>query len=110
MVTANPFAVESSSEVADAALAASAAAGNREDLQQLIGRRQGWIYNITIRMVAHPDDAADITQEALLRIVTRIAQFEGRSSFRTWAYRIVANCFLDTKRRPIEKMVEGFGA
>ena len=61
-------------------------------------------------MVVSPDDAADITQEALLHIVTRIAQFEGRSSFRTWAYRIVTNCFLDTKRRPIEKMVQGFGA
>ena len=110
MATANPFLAESSSDGADAALAVSAAAGNREDLEELVRRHQGWIYNIAIRMVVHPEDAADITQEALLRIVTRIAQFEGRSSFRTWAYRIVANCFLDTKRRPIEKMVQGFGA
>lgn len=109
-MTSNPFLAEASSDEADAVLATSAAAGNKEALEELIRRHQGWIYNIAIRMVVSPDDASDITQEALLRIVTRIAQFEGRSSFRTWAYRIVTNCFLDMKRRPMEKLVQGFEA
>jgi DNA-directed RNA polymerase specialized sigma24 family protein len=41
-------------------------------------------------------------------VITRIGQFEGRSSFRTWAYRIVMNCFLDAKRGRLEGVVTSF--
>jgi len=106
----NPFTAEIHHDQKDAELATSAAAGNRDALEILIRRHQGWIYNIAVRMVLNPQNAQDITQEALLKIVTRIAQFEGRSSFRTWAYRIVTNCFLDSKRGPIENVFSGFEA
>ncbi len=55
-----------------------------------------------------PHAAKDLTQEALLRIVTKLSTFQGKSSFRTWAYRIVANQFLQTKRRPMEDHWKGF--
>ena len=51
---------------------------------------------------------ADVAQEALLRVITRIGQYEGRSSFRTWAYRIVMNCFLDAKRGRLEGVITSF--
>ena len=75
-MTSNPFLAEASNDVEDGALAASAASGDKEALEELVRRHQGWVYNIAIRMVVSPDDAADITQEALLRIVTRIAPSE----------------------------------
>lgn len=59
-------------------------------------------------MMLSPADAADVAQEALLRVITRIGQFEGRSSFRTWTYRIVMNCFLDAKRGRLEGAVTSF--
>lgn len=109
-MTYNPFTAKIHHDQEDAELAISAAAGDQKALEILIRRHQEWIYNIAVRMVLNPQNAQDITQEALLKIVTRIAQFEGRSSFRTWAYRIVTNCFLDSKRGPIESVFSGFEA
>ncbi|MFC1234970.1 RNA polymerase sigma factor [Vibrio sp. F74] len=109
-MTYNPFTAETHYNQEDGELAIAAAAGDKQALEALIRRHQGWIYNIAVRMVLNPQNAQDITQEALLKIVTRIAQFEGRSSFRTWAYRIVTNCFLDSKRGPIESVFSGFEA
>jgi len=44
-----------------------AAAGEREALEDLVRRHQAWIYNIAIRMLAHPQDAEDATQEVLIK-------------------------------------------
>jgi RNA polymerase sigma factor (sigma-70 family) len=93
---------------ADGALALRAAAGDRTALAELLERHQAWVYAIALRMVREPADAADLAQEALLRVVTRISQFAGRSSFRTWAYRIVVNCFLDAKRSRSEQFFSSF--
>ncbi|RED47990.1 RNA polymerase sigma factor [Aestuariispira insulae] len=107
-MAANPFLASETRDEEDAALAASAARGDREALEALIRRYQAWIYNLAVRMILNPQDAQELTQEALLRIITRIAQFEGRSSFRTWAYRIVTNCFLDAKRGQLEGFITSF--
>jgi len=93
---------------ADGALALRAAAGDRIALAELLERHQSWVYAIALRMLREPADAADLSQEALLRVVTRISQFAGRSSFRTWAYRIVVNCFLDAKRSRTEQFFSSF--
>lgn len=53
-------------------------------------------------------DAEDITQDALVKVITNLAQFKGTSSFRTWLYRIVINHFLDVKRRKIEDVYVNF--
>ncbi len=71
-------------------------------------RHQSWIYNIAQRFALNPVEAADLAQEALIRIVTRIGQFEGRAQFRTWAYRIVANTMIDSKRGGLESQITSF--
>lgn len=53
-------------------------------------------------MLAHPHDAEDATQEILIKAVTRLSSFEGRSTFRTWLYRIVVNHVLNMKRGRLE--------
>src|SRR5258705_11307221 len=93
---------------ADGGLALRGAAGHRAALGELLERHPSWGYAIALRMVREPAGAADLAQEALLRVVTRISQFEGRSSFRTWAYRIVVNCLLDAKRSRAEQFFSGF--
>src|SRR5213594_1227078 len=87
---------------ADRALVERASAGERQALEDLVRRHQAWIYNIAIRMLAHPQDAEDATQEVLIKALTRLSSFEGRSSFRTWLYRIVVNHVLNTKRGRLE--------
>ncbi len=42
--------------------------------------------------------AQDITQEVFLKLMTTISQFQSRSQFSTWLYRLVVNACLDRKR------------
>ncbi len=105
----NPFEKKLEEEKSDETLIASALQGNREDLETLVGRHQDWIYNIALRMVWNPQDAEDVTQEALIKIITKLSTFKGRSRFRTWAYRIVANHVINMKKRGMEKYVVTFG-
>jgi RNA polymerase sigma factor (sigma-70 family) len=102
-LSANPFIEDPAGDEADAALAAAAVGGDRDALEQLIRRHQAWLYNIAVRMVCDRTDAEDVTQEVLLKVVTKLATFEGRSGFRTWLYRIVANHVLNMRRRPMER-------
>jgi len=108
MSITNPFADNASTDLEDRALVARARAGNREALEELVRRHQGWIYNIAVRMLYHPQDAEDATQEILLKALTRLSSFAGRSSFRTWLYRIVVNHVLNMKRGRVEHASTGF--
>ena len=94
----NPLADNSPTDQEDQRLAMSACAGDRKALEDLIQRHQGWIYNIALRMLFHPQDAEDATQEILVKVMTGLSSFAGRSSFRTWLYRIVVNHVLNTRR------------
>jgi RNA polymerase sigma factor (sigma-70 family) len=104
MTTRSPLADSAASEDAvDCALVERAAAGERDAVEDLVRRHQPWIYNIAIRMLAHPHDAEDATQEILIKALTRLSSFERRSSFRTWLYRIVVNHILNMRRGRAER-------
>ena len=94
----NPFLDAPDAESEDRELVRLAQAGNREALEQLITRHQAWIYNIALRMVYLPEDAEDATQEILIKVITKLSTFEGRSRFSTWLYRLVVNHILNLKR------------
>jgi RNA polymerase sigma factor (sigma-70 family) len=72
--------------------------GDRDALERLVNRHQDWIYNIVLRMVYLPQDAEDATQEVLVKMVTKLSTFEGKSQFRTWLYRIAINHVLNMRR------------
>ena len=55
-------------------------------------------------MLWNKEDAEDATQEILVRIVTRLAQFDFRSRLKTWAYRVAVNHILDVKKSAIERL------
>lgn len=73
--------------------------GSREALEKLILQHQAWVYNIAVRMVFNPADAEEVTQEVLIKVVTRLSTFQGECRFRTWLYRITVNHVLNMKRR-----------
>src|SRR5258708_16843110 len=98
----NPFIDNAPTDLEDRALVARARSGDRKALEELVQRHQAWIYNIAVRMLHHPQDAEDATQEILIKVLTRLSSFEGRSSFRTWLYRIVVNHVLNMKRGRVE--------
>ena len=95
-------------EVANRALVEAAVAGDRHALDRLVKLHQPFIYNVAWKMVHDANDALDLTQETLLKVITKLAQFKGKSSFRTWLYRIVTNEFLMGKRRKSEASFSSF--
>jgi len=98
----NPFQETSIADVTDEDLVLQAQHGDWDALEQLIGRHQAWIFNLAVRMVHKHEEAEDITQEVLLKMLTKLSTFQGKSSFRTWLYRIVVNHVLNLKQRPKE--------
>ena len=100
---ANPLADEYPRDAADRALVERARAGSRAALEELVSGHQRWIYNVVLRMVYYPADAEDVTQEILIKLITKLSSFEGKSSFRTWLYRIALNHVLNMKRRRSER-------
>lgn len=72
-------------------LVREAAAGSRSALEKIVGRIQGRIYGLALRMLYHPADAEDATQEILIKVITRLDGFRGDGPFRAWVYRIAVN-------------------
>lgn len=79
--------------------------GSRQSLEVIIKKYQNDIYNIALKMVFYPDDALDITQEVLIKIITNLSSFRFESSFSTWAYRITVNTVLNSKKSKAEKIL-----
>jgi RNA polymerase sigma factor (sigma-70 family) len=93
----------------DVVLLQEALSGSRRALELLLKRHYAYIYNIALRFVLKPEDAEDLTQEVCIKVITKLAQFNQKSDFRTWLYRIVFNHFLNNKRRNTEQFITSFG-
>jgi RNA polymerase sigma-70 factor (ECF subfamily) len=92
------------------ALLVAAREGDDRAFATLIGGRRGELHAHCYRMLASPDDADDAVQETLLRAWRSLASFEGRSSLRTWLFRIATNAALDlASRRARRELPVGFG-
>ncbi len=95
----NPFLRDYPSDATDEELIRRTLRGEREAIDALLRKHQPYIYNVAWKMVQHPDDAADLTQEAMIKIITHLGKFKFNSTFRTWAYRIVVNHFLNEQKK-----------
>lgn len=113
----NPFSEIINEDETDKQLIKEVLKGNTGALEKLIYRHQAWVYNIALKMVFDPDDAEDVTQEILLKIITHLSAYDpAKAAFRTWLYRIAANHVLNMKKRKLETdislehLYESFGA
>jgi RNA polymerase sigma-70 factor (ECF subfamily) len=101
-------------KVTDEQLAAAAAGGDSRALDLLLERHVDRVHAVCRRVVTHPEDALDATQEALVAIARGIGRFDGRSRFTTWLYRVATNAALDElrrkKRRPATGIADDVGA
>jgi RNA polymerase sigma factor (sigma-70 family) len=95
-------------ESKDVNLVSEARAGSREAIEALARAHQRFIYNIARRMVRDPHDAADLTQEILLKMLANLSKFENKSSFRSWLYRMAVNHLISATRRKSETEVHSF--
>jgi RNA polymerase sigma-70 factor (ECF subfamily) len=82
----------------DGAAVARARAGEEEGFRVLVERHSRSVFHLAYRMTGNEHDAEEIVQETFLRAYRRLSQFQSRSSFSTWIYRIATNCSLDLMR------------
>ena len=82
-----------------AALIQRAQAGDRDALSELVQSQQTYVYSIAMSLMRNPADAADMTQEAFIRLLRSLATYRGETRFTTWLYRLVTNICLDGLRR-----------
>jgi RNA polymerase sigma-70 factor (ECF subfamily) len=73
--------------------------GEPEALTQLVLTQQHYVYSIAMSVLKDPDDAADLSQEAFMRLFRALPQYNGESRFTTWLYRLVVNLGRDELRR-----------
>ena len=72
-------------------LVACCRTGDPEAYARLVRLHEGMVVNLAARLLGEIEEARDVAQEVFLQVYQRLGSFEGRSSLRTWIYRIVVN-------------------
>ncbi len=86
-------------ELTDETLVESVQKGDQSAFRELVERYQRRLFSVAYGMVRNREDALDVVQEAFIKIHRHIDNFQGSSSFYTWAYRITANLCIDHLRK-----------
>jgi RNA polymerase sigma-70 factor (ECF subfamily) len=87
--------------ISDSVLIEQCRAGDSDAMSRLITKYKDRLYNVILRICANPEDAAELTQDAFVRIIENLHRFQQRSSFYTWAFRIAVNLTLNFCRRKV---------
>ena len=78
--------------------------GDKFSFDKLVSLYEKVVYRICHRFFNNEEDALDATQEVFIKVYRYIDRFEGRSSFKTWLYRIAANtCLTISENKKKEK-------
>jgi len=73
--------------------------GDMLAFEELILQHEKIVYNLALRMMNHSEDAQDISQEVFLKAYRSLQNFDERSAFSTWLYRITHNTCIDEMRK-----------
>ncbi len=84
---------------ADEELVALARDGDHKAFEELVERHNQKAYRIAFGFARDREEAKDLSQDAFLKAFMNLKNFDGRSRFYTWFYRILVNVCLDYKRR-----------
>ncbi|MDE0569304.1 MAG: sigma-70 family RNA polymerase sigma factor [Verrucomicrobiales bacterium] len=67
--------------------------------RELLRRHEPLVYRSCLKMLGSVQDAEEACQDAFLQVFHKLGQFEGRSAFKTWLYRIVYNRCIESRRK-----------
>jgi RNA polymerase sigma-70 factor, ECF subfamily len=65
--------------------------GDPQAFARLVALHEGMVFNLSARLLGNVEEARDVSQDVFLQVYRALGRFEGRSSLRTWIYRICVN-------------------
>jgi RNA polymerase sigma-70 factor (ECF subfamily) len=77
--------------VPDGALVERCRQGDPQAFARLVAVHEGMVFNLAGRLLGDAEEAKDVAQDVFLQVYRTLGRFEGRSSLKTWIYRIVVN-------------------
>ena len=104
MDTPSPLQTATAEPADERTLVAAARGGDRAALGRLLQAHEKRIYNVCLRMVNQADDAAELTQDTLMKAVQKLDGFRGESRFGTWLTRVAMNgCLSHLRKRKLRR-------
>jgi RNA polymerase sigma-70 factor, ECF subfamily len=77
--------------VPEGALVERCRQGDPQAFARLVAVHEGMVFNLAGRLLGDAEEAKDVAQDVFLQVYRTLGRFEGRSSLKTWIYRIVVN-------------------
>jgi RNA polymerase sigma-70 factor (ECF subfamily) len=76
---------------ADVDLAERHRHGDETAFDEVYARYSAMVYGLSLRTCSDPSRAQDLSQEVFIRVFRSLSRFRGRSSLKTWVYRVTLN-------------------
>ncbi|ELR69505.1 RNA polymerase ECF-type sigma factor, putative [Fulvivirga imtechensis AK7] len=93
----------------DFELVKASLSGDKDALNTLVEKYNGYVFNICLKTLYSHKDAQDVSQEIWIKIITRLDTFQFKSAFSTWLYKIAVNHMLDMSKKSVEQAIsKGF--
>lgn len=86
-------------------LIAKAKGGDERAFTALVNRYEDLVYSFSLKICRDQEKAEETLQDTFVNVFRKLRQFDGRSKFTTWLYRIVTNnCLMKQRRRKAEEV------
>ncbi|MGE5404664.1 MAG: RNA polymerase sigma factor [Candidatus Saccharibacteria bacterium] len=79
--------------------------GREDAYRELLSRYEGYIYSLCYRLCGHREDALELAQESMLRIVTGLDSYQVNRPFKPWLRQVVVNVCLNFLRKRAPDML-----
>ncbi len=79
-------------------------AGDPAAFEQVYKAMSGFVYNVALRITRNNADAQEVTQDVFLKLYHSLKDFQFRSAFKTWVYRITVNTAINRYRRSAREL------
>jgi RNA polymerase sigma-70 factor, ECF subfamily len=76
-----------------------ASQGDLQAFEQVYKSASGFVYSVALRVTRNSADAEEVTQDVFMKIYHNLKNFQFRSTFKTWVYRITINTAINCFRR-----------
>jgi RNA polymerase sigma-70 factor (ECF subfamily) len=76
-----------------------ASSGDMAAFESIYKVSSAFVYNVALRIVRNSADAEEVTQDVFMNVYHNLNNFQRRSSFKTWVYRITVNTAINRYRK-----------